>query len=325
MFLCSCLMIARSADWPSMTCILDARSQIAAAVNMAAGKGTEDISSYTEAQLIFCNIENIHVMRQSYAHWGAQLINGSVSENDSHCFAKIEETGWLKHVHAVLAASVLAAEKLHHESYSVLVHCSDGWDRTAQICSLAQIILDPYYRTIEGLATLIEKEWCAFGYKFQDRCGHAEGPLVAPDEKSPVFLQFLDCLHQMVHQCRDAFEYNEAALVFIADHLHSGLFGTFLGNSYRVRHEDLGVAASTQSIWGHLLQSKARRNSDYVMYPHALWPDTAVRSMVIWKRCYCRWNAQCHPVPHGKIAAWEDDWYLVHLRCFYNSLQGRYF
>ena len=31
---------------------------------------------------------------------------------------------------------------------SVLVHCSDGWDRTAQICSIAQLLLDPYFRTM---------------------------------------------------------------------------------------------------------------------------------------------------------------------------------
>lgn len=37
-----------------------------------------------------------------------------------------------------------------HEGITVLVHCSDGWDRTAQTCSLASIMLDPYYRTIEG-------------------------------------------------------------------------------------------------------------------------------------------------------------------------------
>ena len=33
---------------------------------------------------------------------------------------------------------------------SVIVHCSDGWDRTAQTCSLASLMLDPYYRTIDG-------------------------------------------------------------------------------------------------------------------------------------------------------------------------------
>lgn len=49
---------------------------------------------------------------------------------------------------------------------------SDGWDRTAQLSSLAQICLDPYYRTIDGLMVLLEKEWMAFGHKFQDRSGH---------------------------------------------------------------------------------------------------------------------------------------------------------
>lgn len=36
------------------------------------------------------------------------------------------------------------------EGISVMIHCSDGWDRTAQTCSLASLMLDPYYRTING-------------------------------------------------------------------------------------------------------------------------------------------------------------------------------
>lgn len=36
------------------------------------------------------------------------------------------------------------------ESASVLVHCSDGWDRTSQVCSLGALLLDSYYRTIKG-------------------------------------------------------------------------------------------------------------------------------------------------------------------------------
>lgn len=37
------------------------------------------------------------------------------------------------------------------EGVSVLVHCSDGWDRTAQACSVASMLLDPFYRTMKGL------------------------------------------------------------------------------------------------------------------------------------------------------------------------------
>jgi len=31
---------------------------------------------------------------------------------------------------------------------AVLVHCSDGWDRTSQLICLSQILIEPYYRTI---------------------------------------------------------------------------------------------------------------------------------------------------------------------------------
>lgn len=34
---------------------------------------------------------------------------------------------------------------------------SDGWDRTAQLSSLALLLMDPYHRTLRGFATLIEK------------------------------------------------------------------------------------------------------------------------------------------------------------------------
>ena len=47
-----------------------------------------------------------------------------------------------------------------------LVHCSDGWDRTAQLAAIPQIMLDPYYRTMEGFLVLIDKDWLNFGHKF---------------------------------------------------------------------------------------------------------------------------------------------------------------
>ena len=41
----------------------------------------------------------------------------------------------------------------------VLIHCSDGWDRTSQLSALSQLLVDPYYRTYEGFQILICKDW----------------------------------------------------------------------------------------------------------------------------------------------------------------------
>lgn len=57
--------------------------------------------------------------------------------------------------------------QIENMSTSVVVHCSDGWDRTSQLTALAMLLLDPYYRTMKGFEVLIEKEWLSFGHKFQ--------------------------------------------------------------------------------------------------------------------------------------------------------------
>ena len=47
------------------------------------------------------------------------------------------------------------AEVIERQRSSVLVHCTDGWDRTAQLTALAMLMLDPFYRTIQGFQVRI--------------------------------------------------------------------------------------------------------------------------------------------------------------------------
>mmetsp|Transcript_30160 Transcript_30160/g.46074 ORF Transcript_30160/g.46074 Transcript_30160/m.46074 type:complete len:105 (-) Transcript_30160:4-318(-) len=96
----------------------------------------------------------------------------------------------LKSVNKILD-SILKDEK------NVLVHCSDGWDRTAQLCALPELLLDPYYRTIEGFLVLTNKDWLDFGHQFHTRFGQLDKNW-KNDKQSPVFIQYLDCVRQLI-------------------------------------------------------------------------------------------------------------------------------
>jgi len=76
----------------------------------------------------------------------------------------IEITGWGKLISRVLKAANNIVEQILLKNTNVLVHCSDGWDRTAQMSALSQQMLDPYYRTVEGFLVLLCKDWLSFGH-----------------------------------------------------------------------------------------------------------------------------------------------------------------
>jgi hypothetical protein len=115
-----------------------------------------------------------------------------------------------------------------------LIHCSDGWDRTSQLSSLAQLFMDPFYRTIHGFTILIEKEWISFGHQFGKRNG-LNNCSKFYEEYSPIFLQWLDCVHQAIYQFPTAFEFNVNLLSYISDNIYNCAYGTFLYNSDKVK------------------------------------------------------------------------------------------
>ena len=96
-----------------------------------------------------------------------------------------------------MKGAVKIVDAIENKKTSVIVHCSDGWDRTAQLTALSMMFLDPYYRTFVGFQVLIEKEWLSFGHKFSDRIGHGDDKH-NDNDRSPIFLQFIDCVWQVL-------------------------------------------------------------------------------------------------------------------------------
>jgi hypothetical protein len=99
-------------------------------------------------------------------------------------------------------------------------------NKQTQLCALAQLLVDPYYRTIDGLLILIEKEFSSFGFRWEKRC--ATPFAGSGQERSPVFLQFLDCVLQLLVQHPRQFEFSEELLLLLADAHSTRLFVDFL-------------------------------------------------------------------------------------------------
>ncbi|KAG7384204.1 SET-binding factor 2 [Phytophthora pseudosyringae] len=248
----SALQHATSAYGDTKFHFFDARSQMAAAANSAQGKGTEDPRNYPNSELHFCDIANIHAVRSSYASLASVCQPGQERESSGWVF-QLRNTFWFLHLSSILSTSQEICRYLS-QGDSVMIHCSDGWDRTPQLTAMVQLLLDPYYRTVRGLLCLIEKEWCSFGHLFRHRYGHGEGPCQQElEEQSPVFIQWLDALWQIWRQQPWAFEFNEALLSALYEHIFSGLYGSFLYNNERQRKQE-EANAPTRSLWFVLLE-----------------------------------------------------------------------
>ncbi|OII73254.1 myotubularin related protein [Cryptosporidium ubiquitum] len=284
--------------------ILDARPKLNAFANKATGAGFENIDYYKHCKLEFLNIENIHKVRDSWNKMAlviqkfssqdlpvvnpnfdkaidllnqenitsaqAQSVLSSLNRmNNSEnlvglkLISEIDSTGWYDLISMILASSNKIVDQLIREK-GVLVHCSDGWDRTSQLIALAMLCIDPYYRTIKGFLSLIEKEFILSGHKFHSRSGTpGKGSCLDKEsERSPIFIQWLDCVYQCYTQFPTEFQFHPNLLIIIADHLNNGLFGNFhCDNEYErssIHSRDLTV-----SLWDAIIysiQNKSKEN-----------------------------------------------------------------
>ncbi|PWZ53240.1 Phosphatidylinositol-3-phosphatase myotubularin-1 [Zea mays] len=341
-----CALSSRTIDEkgsPRKLYIIDARPRANAIANGAKGGGSESSSNYHKSEVLFLGIQNIHTMRESLSRLRDYVdAHGSISSNGSPSAVSVvgdrRNRGstwgggnlnsmtsfsstlgeWLNHIQNILVGASWIAAQISEEAASVLVHCSDGWDRTTQLA-------------------LVEKDWLAFGHPFAERMGvptvaenggsqyellrqpslgnlssspsrntlgppgpSSNSPVQSQtsNNTSPILLQWLDCISQLLRLYPSAFQFSSKFLVDFMDCVLSCRFGNFLCNSERER-EQSGVTISCRCMWSHLANLRASGGSfhehynpfyDPVNHNGALLPPAAALAPTLWPQFFLRWT-----------------------------------
>lgn len=250
--------------------------------------------SFQQWEVVPIEVCDVRQVKNSFKKLMKACVPSSSTTDPNMSFLRcLEESEWMALLHRVLQVSVLVVELLDTGS-SVMVSLEDGWDVTTQVVSLVQLLSDPYYRTFDGFRLLVEKEWLSFGHRFSHRGAQTLGS--QSSGFTPIFLQFLDCVHQIHLQFPMEFEFSQYYLKFLAYHYVSNRFRTFLLDSdyerieLGVLYEEKGERKNPQvckSVWDYVdrLNKKTPVFYNYMFSPEddeVLRPYTFISNLKVW-------------------------------------------
>ncbi|KAI9916428.1 hypothetical protein PsorP6_017126 [Peronosclerospora sorghi] len=285
----------------------------------------DNIEYYQDTWILLMGIENIHTMLDSTRKLFDLIkheVRGNERPNWLSCFENewsvptvliscwkwsenpssqptwsLSTRWWLEHVRSILVSCSICVAQLV-EGTSFLIHCSDGWDRTAQITALVKLCADPFYRTRKGFQVLIEQEWCAFGHQFRVRSGRpgSQAGYWEDESTSPVFLQFIDAVWQLMRQFPCSFEFSERFLIALVDEVYCKQSGTF-GDDCEERRMRSKTFLRCHSAWTVLESHRDAadfHNPFYVVPRNAAGPSDKAPTVL-----ECKWHT-------SSVAIWSS-------------------
>ena len=267
--------------------ILDTRTKSVASQWVSKGGGVEQPGMYPHWLLEYCDLERPEGMAESYEKLYKLCFERDTPSSGAHWFTSLGNTKWYSYVMQAIQTALKLAGFLETDGSSVLVHGAKGTDNTLLLTSLAQMIIDPYTRTLEGFLELIIREWVMGGYPFRRRTA---GLLENTKEKgrAPTFLLFLDCVWQIMRQYVRSFEFKETLLHLIHEHTHASEYGTFLGDSMKERSEH-NLDERTSSLWAYIHSVRdLYLNPMFEENLTCLWPATYPLCLPCWDRMYLK-------------------------------------
>ncbi|XP_059724653.1 myotubularin-related protein 9-like isoform X3 [Haemorhous mexicanus] len=269
--------------------VLDTRSAQAAKQARISGGGTEPRSGYPRWRRLHRALERGRPLQDSFSRLAEACAEPAVTVE--RWLGRLDSSRWLSHVKAALSTACLAAQCLDREGCTVLVHGAEGTDSTLLVTALAQLILDPACRTLEGFQGLLEREWIQAGHPFQVRCARSASSHARGKQEAPLFLLFLDCVWQLSRQFPFSLEFGEQLLLTLFDNAYASAYGTFLCNNERERSL-CKVKESTHSLWAWLNQPEERHKYLNPLYSHnplVIWPSVEPQSIQLWQGFFLRW------------------------------------
>ena len=193
---------------------------------------------------------------------------------------KVCKTDWILQIENVLHCAQRIAYLLS-QNENILIYCPPGNHGTAMLSSLAQIFVEPHYRTFDGFKSLFYKEWIYYRHNFVQRgqvfaekpgsesSGGANAPSkedngmfagymnmfatqapksMAEKKIEPVFFLFLDCMTQLIKMNPLSFEMNVDYVASIANAVYSNRYFEFVqGDDYLPTQEEINQRSQVKT------------------------------------------------------------------------------